>query len=330
MRRMWMMIVIIITIAYSAGTAFSQTKDSVPLSTIHSQLPFDYYLRLAHPIGTAKLEFPGPNGGYTLVHLPTKERMEWGDTLVNDHSYLIDLNISHDGLYLAPDTMLSFSHSSPFQFILPSGHVIHADLTPGHSREELLKLDSTFNGTIGYGLLKKYITTFDFKRNTLTFYSLYASDSIPDGDTNVIQLPILDDAQITYCHCNAPTVWLDVQAPPLPRGHVNLAFQDPQSEIFRPSLDSNTRKITNKTHREDSIAGGNHPVGLVLDRFIVHDLSGHTIDLVSHGSHRLVDAMPPIYHDYNVLVLGALGTDVLRTFSGIIIDPSRGKLIFVK
>jgi hypothetical protein len=40
--------------------------------------------------------------------------------------------------------------------------------------------------------------------------------------------------------------------------------------------------------------------------------------------------MPPIYHDFNVPVLGALGTDVLRTFRGIIIDPSRNRLIFVK
>jgi hypothetical protein len=44
----------------------------------------------------------------------------------------------------------------------------------------------------------------------------------------------------------------------------------------------------------------------------------------------LVDPMPPIYRDFIIPVMGSLGTDVLRTFSGIIIDPSRGKLIFVK
>jgi hypothetical protein len=306
--------------------AFAQSDSFNPKTESRLQ----YYLRLAHPIGTAKLTFPGPGGGFTLVHFPTKERMEWGDTLVNDHAYLLDLNISHDGLYLAPDTMLSFSHSSAFEFDLPGGHTIHADLTPGHSREELRGLDSTFNGTIGYGLMKKYITAFDFKRNTLTFYSLYASDSIAAEDTNVIQMPILDDAQITYCHCKAPTIWLDVQAPPIPQGHVNLAFQDAHSEIFKPSLDSTTRIFIDNQHLKDSLSGNKRPIGLNVAQFIIRDASGHAINLALRGQHRLVTPMPPIYHDFNVPVMGALGTDVLRTFSGIIIDPSRGKLIFVK
>ena len=147
----------------------------------------------------------------------------------------------------------------------------------------------------------------------------------------MIELPLLDDEGITYCHCKAPAVWLDVEAPPLPDGHVNLAFHDPQSEIFKPSLDSDTRKRTDKTHLEDSLAGGHHPVGLVLAQFMIHDLSGKSINLAPHGSHRLIDPMPKIYHDFIYPVMGSLGTDVLRTFSGIIIDPSRGKLlIFVK
>jgi hypothetical protein len=315
--------------------AYSQSTDS--LATRHSPLAIDYYLRLAHPVGTVKLDFPGPNGGFTFVHLPTEEvRPYWGDTLVHDHTYLLDLNVSNDGLYLAPDTMVSFSSTTPFVFDMPSiahdasGHIIHANLTPGHSHQELLALDSNFNGTIGYGLMKQFVTAFDFKRNQLTFYPLYASDSIADDDTNVIQLPILDDAKITYCHCNAPTIWLDVEAPPLPQGHVNLAFQAPQSEIFKPSLDSATREIIDKNHARDSLAGKTRPIGLNLAQFIIHDVFGHAINLAPRGPHRMIDPMPKIYHDFNVPVMGALGTDVLRTFSGIIIDPSRGRLIFVK
>lgn len=296
--------------------------------TIHSSM--DYYLRFAHKLGTAKLDFPGPGGGFTFIHLPTKEDNGLGDTIVNDHTYLLDLNVSTDGLYLAPDTMLSFSHQTAFEFELPGGHIIHAQLTPGHSHEALLKIDTTFNGTIGYGLIKEYITAFDFKRNQLTFYSLLANDSIADDDTNVIQLPIIDDEMISYCHCKQPTIWLDVHAPPLPDGHVNLAFQDPKSEIYRPSLDSGTRMLTDKKHLADSLAGGKHPVGIVLDQFITHDLSGRAVNLISHGSHRWVDPRPDIYHDFIYPVMGSLGTDVLRTFRGIIIDPSRGKLIFVK
>ncbi len=318
----WIVVFTIIIISCMVGTAFSQT------GTVNS--PVEYYVRDAHPIGTAKLDFPGPGGGFTLIHFTSKEDNGLGDTLPKDHTYLLDLNVNTDGLYLAPDTMLSFSHQTAFEFDLPSGHVIHAELTPGHSHEALLALDTTFNGTIGWGLIQKYITAFDFKRNTLTFYSLYANDSIADGDTNVIELPLLDDEGITYCHCKAPAVWLDVEAPPLPEGHVNLAFHDPQSEIYKPSLDSGTRARTDKTHLDDSLAGGHHPVGLALAQFTTRDLFGHEVNLISRGSHRLIGPMPPIYHDFLIPVMGSLGTDVLRTFSGIIIDPSRGKLIFVK
>ncbi len=320
----------ILAIACTAGSTRAQTDSThAPLSTIH--YPLDSYLRLAHPVGTAKLDFPGLDGGFTFVHLPTEEvRPYWGDTLVHDHTYLLDLNVSNDGLYLAPDTMVSFSSTTPFEFDLPGGHIIHANLTPGHSHEDMRALDSTFNGTIGYGLMKQFVTAFDFKRNQLTFYPLYASDSIAADDTNVIQLPILDDAKITYCHCNAPTIWLDVEAPPLPQGHVNLAFQAPQSEIFKPSLDSATRLVIDKNHLRDSLAGKKRPIGLNLAQFIIHDVFGHAINLAPRGPHRAIDPMPPIYHDFNVPVMGALGTDVLRTFSGIIIDPSRGRLIFVK
>ena len=322
-------IFIFFTTACQVVPAFSQTDTlHSPLAIRHS--PLDKYLQLAHPVGTAKLEFPGPGGGFTFVHLPTKERMEWGDTLVNDHTYLLDLNVSNDGLYLAPDTMLSFANTTPFEFDLPGGHAIHANLTPGHSREVLRGLDSSFNGTIGWGLIQKYITVFDFKRNQLTFYSLLSNDSIADDDTNVIQLPLLDDAEITYCHCKNPTVWLDVKAPPLPQGHVNLAFHIPQSEIYKPSLDSVTRSKVDKSHLLDSLAGGHRPLGLELGPFLIRDLFGHVINLAPRGKHRLIDPRPLIYHDFNIPVMGSLGTDILRTFSGIIIDPSRGKLIFVK
>ncbi|HZK76068.1 MAG TPA: hypothetical protein VFD13_04095 [Candidatus Kapabacteria bacterium] len=309
------------------GTVRAQTD------TLHSPLSttrLDHYLKLAHPIGTVSLDFPGPDGGYTFVHLPTKEVTESGDTQVNPRTYLIDLNVSHEGLYIAPDTMVSFSDFTPFQFVLPNHRIIHAQLAPSHTHQDYLAIDSNFNGTIGWGLIKQFITVFDFKRNQLTFYPLYSSLIIADDDTNVIQLPIIDDAKITYCHCPVSTVWLDVDAPPLPEGHVNLAFQQPLSQIFLTGLDSNTLKIVERQHNADSIAGNKRAIGLSVAQFTVHDLGGHAINIADHGPHRVVTEPPPIYHDLTVPVMGALGTDVLRTFSGIIIDPSRNKLIFVK
>ncbi len=295
-------------------------------------------MKLAHPIGRVKLTFPGPDSGFTFLHLPTQEVMPWGATVVQSRAYLLDLNVSHDGLYLdlATDTLVSFSTLTPFQFIFPSidgdahNRIIHAKLAAGHVHSDMRALDSSFNGTIGWGLIKQFVTVFDFRRNQLTFYPLYSSILLSDSDTNVIQLPIIDDARITYCHCPVPTVWLDVTAPPLPEGHVNLAFQRPLSQIFLTALDSNTRRIVAREHAADSISGTKRAIGLNVGQFILHDLFGHSINIADRAPHRVVTLPPPMYHDLTVPVMGTLGTDVLRTFRGIIIDPSRNKLIFVK
>ena len=295
-----------------------------------AESPLEHYMKLAHPLGTAKLVFLGPDSGFTFVHLKTKEVAEWGDTLVNPRTYLIDLNVSNDGLYIAPDTMTSFSDYTPFQFVLPDHHIIHANLAPGHTHQDMLALDTNFNGTIGWGLLKQFITAFDLRKNELTFYPLFSSVLVGDSDTNVIQLPIIDDAHITYCHCPVSTVWLDVTAPPLPEGHVNLGFHQPISQVYVEALDSSTRAIVDRQHDADSASGTKRPIGLRLGQFVLHDLFGHSIDIANRGPGRIVVNMPAIYHDLTVPIMGTLGTDVLRTFSGIIIDPSRNKLIFVK
>jgi hypothetical protein len=324
----WIAVFSVVAIAGISGPALAQTDTLLAPSASESRL--EHYLHLAHPIGTVKLDFPGPDGGFTFLHLPTQELTEAGDTVVNNRSYLLDLNVSHDGLYLAPDTMVHLSDFTPFEFMLAGHHIIHAKLAPGHTHEEMLALDSNFNGVIGWGLIKQFVTVIDFRTNQLTFYPLYSSVMVADNDTNTIQLPIIDDAKITYCHCPVSTVWLEVEAPPLLPGHVNLAFQQPLSQIFLPSLDTNTRQIVERQHRADSLAGNKRAIGLSIEQFILHDLGGHTINIANRGRHRVVTDPPPIYHDLTVPVLGTLGTDVLRTFKGIIIDPSRNKLILVK
>jgi hypothetical protein len=204
-------------------------------------------------------------------------------------------------------------------------------LTPGHSHEDLRGLDSTFNGTIGYGLLRQFVTTIDFKKKKLTFYPLYANLDLGEEDTNTIQLPLLDDAKITYCGCPFPTVWMETDAPPLASGHVNLAFHRPTSQVFTSALDAKTQLILAKQSHADTLAGHpGRPLGLNLNEFIIGKLSGHTENIACRGSHREIAPLPPEYHDLNVPVLGTLGTDVLRTFSAIIIDPSRNKLVFVR
>jgi hypothetical protein len=302
---------------------------SIAQSAIRNASKLDRYMMFAHPIGAAKLSFPGSNGGYTLIHLPTKEITEIGDTVIKDHAYLLDLNLSHDGLYLAPDTMLKVTDFTPFEFAITKDHIIHAKLAPSHSHEELRNLDSTFNGTLGYGLLRQFVTVFDFKKNTLTFYPLYANVDIGQHDTNATQLPLIDDAKITYCGCPFPTIWMDVQAPPLKPGHVNLAFDQPLSQVFTPAIDAQTQKLIDKQtaaiHKVTNGTKEKQNVGFNLGQFIV---GGENI--ASRSPHRAIAELPAQYHDLNVAVLGTLGMDVLRTFSGIIIDPSRSKVILVK
>jgi len=327
-----LVVLLIIVWAVLPSIAEAQTDSS---KTVESRL--DHYMKFAHPIGSAKMEFPGPKnpqrpnvGGYTFIHMPTQEVTEAGDTVVKDRTYLLDLSLVHAGLYLAPDTMKSVKDYTPFQFIFGKDRIIHTELAPSHSRENLLALDSNFNGCLGCALIKQFVTTYDFRRNVMTFYPLYANVAIADNDSDALQLPILDDALISYCNCPVHTMWVDVQAPPLSPGHVNLAFHEPQSQIFMTSLDSATRDRIDRQILEDSINGKKRPLGLTLSKFVVGKDIGHPVNIAGRGPRRLVEPIPDIFKDLNVPVLGTLGTDVLRTFSGIIIDPSRNKLIFIR
>jgi hypothetical protein len=289
-----------------------------------------HYLQFAHPVGTAQLDFPGPNGGFTLIHLRSPEVQEWGDTVIRDHTYLLDLNLSHDGLFLAPDTMKSLTDYTPFEFRFKNDHLLHVKLAPSHAHEGLRQFDTSFNGALGYGLIRQFVTAFDFKKNELTFYPLFANVNIADADTNVIQLPLIDDAKITYCGCPFPSIWLDAKAPPLNSGHVNLAFHEPISQVFHSALDDRTENLLEKQAYKDSIAGKKRPLGFSLEQFVVKDLYGNDLNLAKRSPRRTIVEAPAMYKDLSVAVLGTAGTDFLRTFSAIIIDPSRNKVIFVK
>lgn len=297
---------------------------------VNAQSSLTRYLQHVQPLGSAHLTFPGPAGGYTLAHMPTKRVMEWGDTVIQDRAFLIDLNLSGDGLFLSPDTVLSVTGNTPFEFIFSKTRTIHAALTPTHTHEEYLNFDTTFDGVIGYGLFKQYITAFDFMNKTVTFYPLFSQVDVSDTDARIMQLPLIDDAKLTYCHCDYPTIWLDAQAPPFKPGHVQLAFQEPLSQIFVGALDKKTSDIIDRQFVKDSLAGLKRPLGLSLAEFKVRTLSGISENLAGRSPHRSVNDLPKEYHDLSVPILGTFATDIMRTYSGLIIDPSRQKLIFVK
>jgi hypothetical protein len=286
--------------------------------------PIARYLKGATPIATAPLTFPGPYGGYMFVHLPVEHISADGDTTVRTKAFLVDLNISHDGIFLSPDTLERTSDAVPFLFPLSATRAIHARLAHTHTHENFRGYDSSYAGSLGFGLLQKYITVIDFKTNALTFYPLLSPIDVPDNDSRVLKLPLIDDAFLTYCHCAYSTIWLDVTAPPLRPGHVQLATQEPISQVFEDALDSSTRAALNKEAEPNSL-GQKQKVGLNVGSFRI---GGRNI--ASFGAHRAVDPMPDAFKDLSVTILGTLGNDVLRKFSGIIIDPTRQSLYFVR
>lgn len=294
-----------------------------------AQKPVTRFFPKSDVIGTVPLTFPGPGGGNTFLHLPTRVVKEWGDTVTELRAYLLDLNISNDGVYLSPDTVLNVKGNTPFEFAFSNKRTVHSNLTPTHAHEEYAWLDTTYTGNIGYGLLKQFVSAFDFKNNTLTLYPLYSAVEIPAGDS-VIELPLIDDAKITYCGCVYPTIWMDGNAPPFKAGHVHLAFDEPVSQIYSNALDKKTEGLLRRQYLQDSAAGTKRPVGFNLGQFYVKTLNGQSENLAKRSPHRTVAELPKQYHDLNVPLLGAIGTDFLRTFSGLIIDPSGKKMVLIK
>ncbi len=283
------------------------------------------YLKFAHPVGTVKLKFVGPNGGYMLAELPVREPQTSHDTIVVNRYFLLDLSVGGEGLYLAPDTITTTSDKIPLVFPITKDHAIHATLVASHSREELRELEPNFRGVIGYGMLKQFVTVFDFVKGELTFYPLYANVDIALADKNTIQAAYLDDAVLTYCHCPFPTVWLEADAPPLKPGRVHLAFASPESAIFTPAL---TDELLDKVKAEmvpNPKTGKKPKVGFTIGEFRIAG-----INIARLEPKRQIEDLPPLFRDLNIPVLGTIGNDLLRNFSGLIFDPSRTKVIFVR
>lgn len=289
-----------------------------------SRAQTDLYVH-AKPIATAPLTFPGPFGGYMFAHLPVEELGEAGDTLVKTRAFLVDMNISHDGIFLSPDTMQSSSDAVPFVFPMSRERAIHARLAPTHVHENFRGLDSSYAGSIGYGLLQKYTTVIDFRKNEILFYPLLTPVEIAERDRNVLSLPLLDDAYLTYCHCPYPTIWMETEAPPLRAGRVQLAPQEPISQVFEDALDSATSSALAGQSRPDPVTGQKQKVGLNVGVF---KIGGRNI--ASFNAHRAVDPTPDAFKDLSVTILGTLGNDVLRKFSELIIDPGRQAIYLVK
>ena len=293
-----------------------------PIST---ETRAEHYMRHGRLAAKVALTFPGPGGGYTMAHFPVREITKYGDTLTVMHAFLIDVGTANEGDYIPPDTQKTSTGYVPWEFPVGPDRTIHVELAPSSAHPEYRTLDSTYMGTLGYAFLKKFISVFDFKNKTLSLYPLYSTVDIAIHDTLAIQGGYLDDAFLTYCHCPYPTIWLAGEALPLKPGHVHLALASPHSQVFEPSLDDETRESLKARAKADSLTGRKPSVGLSLQNFTVLGAN-----LARHSPHRFVAPLPPVFKDLSEPIMGTMATDVLRTFSALIIDPSRTRIILVK
>jgi hypothetical protein len=280
----------------------------------------DRYMKFAHPLGSGKLTFPG---GKTLVEFPVETYTNEVDTTQKLRKFLVDLGVSIEGHYVALEGMPS-DEPQAFNLRLSPARMVHMTLVPSATHRAIYEYDSTFLGVLGYGLFKQFTTVFDFKRGTLTLYPLFANIDVSDRDTSAIIIPSFDDAVLTYCHCPFPTVWLEAEAPPLKKGRVHLAFQEQQSRVFLPSLDSKSKKLWDECE-VDPVTNKKKKLGFSLAQF---KLAGQNI--APNNPRRTVEELPPLFRDLSVPIMGTMATDVLRTFSAIVIDPARSRVILVK
>jgi len=293
--------------------------------TAHSQSKVEKVFRHAYSVATFDLTFPGAYGGYTLAHIPVKV-VRGSDTVVERHAFLIDLTTLNSGVFQVPDSVEAVSTNyEPFEFVSDSTHIIHTELAQTKSKGEYRKLDSTFFGVLGHSFFKKFTTVFDFKKNQLILYPLYANMEFADRDTSIINTPYYDDAVLTYCSCPYSTIWLEADAAPLRNKRVHLAFAEPMSSIFPEAMDAKLLKKLENEAKEDTLTGQRPKVGVTLANFRINN-----VNIAPLQPKRNVQKMPPAFKDLNIKLLGTMGTDVLREFSALVIDPARTRILLVR
>ncbi len=265
--------------------------------------------------------------GYLFVDIPTEERDSVGKKIVLTRSYLLDVGISNDGNFLPFDsTITEVSHAEEFRFPVSDSRTIITSLVPSYAKSQFRSIDPNFAGVLGYAFVRKYVCIFDFEKKALNLYSTNTPVTFTTlADTSSTHVPYLDDAMINYCHCQFPTMWIDVKAPPLKEGRVHLTLSENQSFIFKEAFDQKTREAVEREQHVDSVSEKTQFGGIELKQFIV---GGRNI--AARNPRRVVVSATPRYKDLNIDVIGTLAIDVLRKYKAVIIDPTQSKLMFVR
>ncbi|MFI5264274.1 MAG: hypothetical protein ACHQM6_07150 [Candidatus Kapaibacterium sp.] len=266
--------------------------------------------------------------GYMFITVPVIDTNVFGKPVTLQRSFILDPAASNDGSYMPDDSLVNVTGTRTFYFPVSKQRTLTADLVPTLAKGIYKHTDSSFYGVLGYAFIRKYITILNFFERTVTFYSTTEGEAQWDSrlDTAAIFVPYLDDAILNHCNCQFPTMWFEVNAPPLKEGRVHLSLAERQSVIFKQALEPKTQKYIDEVKLKDSLAGKKENFGgITVEKF---ELGG--INIAKRSPHRTIADLLPIFRNLNIFITGTVAVDVLKRFPAVIIDPTRSRVIFVK
>jgi len=260
------------------------------------------------------------------ITVPVIDTDVYGKAITLNRSFIIDPAASNDGSFMPDDSLLSITGSRKFYLPVSPQRTLTVDLVPTLAKRMYKNSDTSFYGVLGYGFIRKFITTINFKERTVTLYSTSENEPIWDSrlDSVAYSIPYLDDAILNHCNCQFPTMWFEAKVPPFKEGRVHFSLADRQSVIYSHAIDSRSQKLLDAQWRQDSIAGKKKS-GMDLAKFYIGG-----INIAKIEPHRFVAELPPIFRNLNLFIIGTVAVDILRNYSEVIIDPTKSRVLLVK
>ena len=279
--------------------------------------------------GTVIAEFPLHfTNGYMFLTVPVIDTDVYGKAITLHRNFILDPASSTDGSFLPDDSLISVTGARKFYFPVSAQRTITADLVPTLGKAMYKKVDTSYYGVLGYAFLKRYMTVIDFLHRKVILYSTTEGEIrlSKQLDTSGIIVPYLDDAILAHCNCQFPTMWFEVKSHLLKEGRAHFSLAERQSVIFNQALEPKTQKYFDTKWQKDSLAGKKRePERIQVETF---ELGGE--DIAKRDPRRVVADLPPIFRNLNIFITGTVAIDVLRTFSAVIIDPEKSRVILVK
>jgi hypothetical protein len=291
-----------------ASTAYSETKSDKYISKGELVAQFPIHLK----------------NGFLFVNIPVIDTLLDGRADTVTKSFLIDPRASNDGSYLPKDSSDTKLGTTSFYIPASTQRTLVWKLAPSLAKANFTHTEPSFGGVIGYGILRQYVSIINFDAKTFSLYSLEPAPTyVTKLESGAVHVPYFDDAVLTYCHCQFPTIWLEPDAAPLKTGRWHLSLADRQSVVYQQAIPGEIIRKINRALYEDSIKGKMDPyTGVRLQKFELG-----SSDLVKLAPGRPIDNLPAIFKDLSFPVMGTVAMDIISKFHAVIIDPTRGTLM---